>query len=245
METEEKRNEQTERITYHEELMQRTAETISAGTSSAAGFARVQENLKKLSSYYQSHEWKQDFADDEAGLIPSDLKRGVLSEDGLYDLLEKGEEWTDSVLEGLMTRDVRIVDILPKQVAKYQDGQYFEIEKYYLESPRIEALRRKYADLLIKLNCYCDICCCLVRTGEEGYGGWTVNPAPGVLEGGLADSRFDTCSLDVVIPVENVLCTFSGSDTYMTIYNASEDFEELIKALAGAEGLFMWRPEKE
>ncbi len=79
METEEKRNEQTERITYHEELMQRTAETISAGTSSAAGFARVQENLRKLSSYYQSPEWKQDFADDEAGLIPSDLKRGVLS----------------------------------------------------------------------------------------------------------------------------------------------------------------------
>ena len=49
--------------------------------------ARIQEALRILAEYYTSDEWKQDFADDEAGLLPKDLKRGVLSEDGIWNLL--------------------------------------------------------------------------------------------------------------------------------------------------------------
>ena len=49
--------------------------------------ARIQEALRILAEYYTSDEWKQDFADDESGLLPKDLKRGVLSEDGLWNLL--------------------------------------------------------------------------------------------------------------------------------------------------------------
>jgi hypothetical protein len=49
--------------------------------------ARIQEALRILAEYYGSDEWKQDFADDEAGRLPKDLKRGVLSEDGLWNLL--------------------------------------------------------------------------------------------------------------------------------------------------------------
>ncbi|MBP3747571.1 MAG: DUF4298 domain-containing protein [Ruminococcus sp.] len=44
--------------------------------------------LRSLSDYYGSAAWKRDFAADEAGLLPQDLKRGVLSEDGVYDLIE-------------------------------------------------------------------------------------------------------------------------------------------------------------
>jgi hypothetical protein len=45
------------------------------------------ELLGKLSEYYGSAAWKRDFAADEAGLLPKDLKRGVLSEDGIYNML--------------------------------------------------------------------------------------------------------------------------------------------------------------
>ena len=45
--------------------------------------------LNELESYYASDEWKQDFEVDEAGLLPEKLKRGVLSEDGLYNLLDE------------------------------------------------------------------------------------------------------------------------------------------------------------
>ena len=68
--------EQIKRINYYEEIMQK-AENGSP------------EMLRQLSDYYGSPEWKRDYAADEAGLLPSDLKRGVLSEDGIYNLLER------------------------------------------------------------------------------------------------------------------------------------------------------------
>ena len=40
-----------------------------------------------LGAYYASDVWKEDFAADEAGLLPQDLPRGVLSEDGIYNAL--------------------------------------------------------------------------------------------------------------------------------------------------------------
>ena len=67
---------QIRRITYYEDMMQQ-AESGSV------------DQLKALSEYYSSDTWKRDFAADEAGLLPKDLKRGVLSEDGIYALLEE------------------------------------------------------------------------------------------------------------------------------------------------------------
>ena len=49
---------------------------------------RSEEDKKILSSYYETL-WKDDFEADEKGLIPKDMKRGVLSEDGLYNLLQQ------------------------------------------------------------------------------------------------------------------------------------------------------------
>lgn len=52
------------------------------------------DNMDALSAYYDSEDWLKDFADDEAGLIPEDIDRGALSEDGIYNLLSdrKGVE---------------------------------------------------------------------------------------------------------------------------------------------------------
>ncbi len=47
----------------------------------------VKQAAKMLSDYYESGEWLHDYEADGQGLLPSDLKRGVLSQDGLYDLL--------------------------------------------------------------------------------------------------------------------------------------------------------------
>ena len=52
----------------------------------------LRERMKDLEDYYGSAEWRQDFEDDEAGLLPEDLKRGVLSEDGIYNLVEQYRE---------------------------------------------------------------------------------------------------------------------------------------------------------
>ena len=52
-------------------------------------FGTIQEDLKALEQYLGSEERKQDLAADEAGLLPDGLKRGVLSEDGIWNLLER------------------------------------------------------------------------------------------------------------------------------------------------------------
>lgn len=46
-------------------------------------------SLSTLEAYYTSPAWRTDFEADEAGHLPPDLKRGVLSEDGIYNLLEE------------------------------------------------------------------------------------------------------------------------------------------------------------
>ena len=47
----------------------------------------VQEARRLLTEYYFGPQWRQDFEADEAGLLPPGLKRGVLAEDTLYNLL--------------------------------------------------------------------------------------------------------------------------------------------------------------
>ena len=49
----------------------------------------VREHLRLLIQYYENGQWLQDYELDEKGLLPQDLKRGVLSQDGVYDLLER------------------------------------------------------------------------------------------------------------------------------------------------------------
>lgn len=55
--------------------------------------------LSTLEAYYTSSAWRTDFEADEAGLLPSDLKRGVLSEDGIYNLLEEYKRVDEVVKE--------------------------------------------------------------------------------------------------------------------------------------------------
>ena len=55
-------------------------------------YLEFQQDVKKLDKYYASAEWKKDFEMDEQGVFPPDLKRGVLSEDAIYDALENNEE---------------------------------------------------------------------------------------------------------------------------------------------------------
>jgi len=45
--------------------------------------------LQDLTRYYESGQWLRDYELDEKGLLPADLKRGVLAQDAVYDFLEQ------------------------------------------------------------------------------------------------------------------------------------------------------------
>lgn len=84
--------EQIERIMKYEGMMREAQEMLETGNASKKSAARLQELMSALDAYYSSEDWKRDYADEEAGLLPTDLKRGVLSQDGIWNLLETFNE---------------------------------------------------------------------------------------------------------------------------------------------------------
>lgn len=45
------------------------------------------QQLELLTAYYEGGQWLHDYELDEKGLFPPDLKRGVLSQDAVFDFL--------------------------------------------------------------------------------------------------------------------------------------------------------------
>ena len=88
---------QIERIQHMEKLLDFIIEARKEQHANQEKSARIQEAIRILAEYYGSDDWKRDFADDEAGLLPKDLKRGVLSEDGIWNVLfsEESEQETN------------------------------------------------------------------------------------------------------------------------------------------------------
>ena len=88
---------QTERITHMETLFDKSQEVVNRLSQALEDFAALQADLDELEAYYTSSQWHKDFEADEAGKLPKDLKRGVLSEDGLWNLLEEYHQLKEQV----------------------------------------------------------------------------------------------------------------------------------------------------
>ena len=80
-----------------EEILDRATALIASLEKNLDGFEKLQSDIQKLEAYYTGSDWKNDLKLDEEGKLPVDLKRGVLSEDGIYDLLEKNREMLERV----------------------------------------------------------------------------------------------------------------------------------------------------
>ncbi len=80
------------RITEMEAIMDKALRIMDNEDADPHEFMRFQREIRRLEKYYHSQDWKDDFALDEEGLLPKDLKRGVLSEDGIYDVLDRNKE---------------------------------------------------------------------------------------------------------------------------------------------------------
>lgn len=73
------------RIKEMEERFDRLSQAAQANELTDAN----NEDYEALKKYMDSGQWLKDFKADEKGKLPAGLKRGVLSEDGLYNLLEE------------------------------------------------------------------------------------------------------------------------------------------------------------
>ena len=145
---------------------------------------------------------------------------------------EKHEKRTEELLE----KPCWVIDFLPRQVPAGKGGQYFSVEAYYRRPENLPVLYRKFADLILKLNCYCDL---VINEGIS----WEENPDPEKLYRRIIDAesiRF----MDILIPSEDSLITLSWDDLYMSVYHPSAELLETVRDLAASEGLFV-RPAAE
>ena len=93
---------QIERIKLMEQHLDHASQAVMQLSAALDDYIAAQDAISELSAYYGSKDWKQDFADDEQGLLPSDLKRGVLSEDAIWNLLSDCNE-LNSRMQELLT----------------------------------------------------------------------------------------------------------------------------------------------
>lgn len=91
--------EQTERITMMERCLNRASQAVIKLSASLDEYEAAQKAVQELSAYYGSDTWKQDFDDDRQGRLPQDLRRGVLSEDAIWNLLEDCRELNTRLAE--------------------------------------------------------------------------------------------------------------------------------------------------
>ena len=66
--------------------------------------ALLNQYLHQLFDYYHNGQWLKDYELDEQGMIPMNIKRGVLSQDGLYNFFDdiKAEANTDEINQNII-----------------------------------------------------------------------------------------------------------------------------------------------
>ena len=75
-----------------EAILDKAQQKMDALEQQIADFKEYQAKIQELEAYYMSQQWKDDYALDEDGKFPKRLKKGVLSEDGIYNMLERNKE---------------------------------------------------------------------------------------------------------------------------------------------------------
>ena len=78
---------QIERIELMERNLNDAIKAISDLQDALNHYIDTSKQIEEVSAYYGSKEWFQDFEDDRKHKIPKDLNRGVLSEDGIHNML--------------------------------------------------------------------------------------------------------------------------------------------------------------
>ena len=122
-------------------------------------------------------------------------------------------------IEYLFDKECWVIDFLPYRVKEDSDGRFFEIEEYYLKD---KGLFDKFLNIILKLNCYYDIC-----IDDE------INSD--------IDKLKKTNYANILIVNKECLITLDRTDSHLTVYNPDEEMLDLLDKLSGAEGLYMWR----
>lgn len=94
-----------QRVKRMETILDRGNAAVAALLEAVEAYLEEEGSIRELEAYYLGREWREDFEADEAGMFPSGMKRGVLSEDAVYNLLADEEH-----LRILMTQVAQLLE---------------------------------------------------------------------------------------------------------------------------------------
>ncbi len=80
-----------QRISEMEKLYREGREAIDRLLYAIERYTEAEDKIKKLEEYYTGKLWLSDYDADSKGLLPRDMKRGILAQDTVYDLLTDRE----------------------------------------------------------------------------------------------------------------------------------------------------------
>lgn len=86
-------------ISYFENILNEQSDLVASLHALVQELKDKKPAYDELIDYYYSAQREQDLTDDEQGLIPQDLKRGVLSQDAIYNLMVDYQELIQSFSE--------------------------------------------------------------------------------------------------------------------------------------------------
>ena len=88
-----------ERIKEMEAILDEAIRRMDELEVAISELKNYQGQIEKLEEYYIGNEWRENLTADEEGGLPANLKRGVLSEDGIYNVLERNRELLEMIGE--------------------------------------------------------------------------------------------------------------------------------------------------
>ena len=129
-----------------------------------------------------------------------------------------------------------VIDLLPRRVPGDGAGQFFAVESHLLQGGHLEQLARKFASILLKLNCYYDF---KVTCGDDDM----FNPSPRRLEQLVwqcVTGNDLPAFMHIAIPTTATTITLARGDINMTLDHPTADILQLVTQLAQSVGLFVW-----
>ena len=127
-----------------------------------------------------------------------------------------------------------VIDLLPRRVPADGAGQFFAVESHLLQGGHLEQLAHKFANILLKLNCYYDL---KVNCGDVKV----LNPAPEQLEQLVwqcVTGNDLPAFMHIAVTQAPTTITVARGDINMTLNQPTDDMLQYLDYTV--KGLFVW-----
>lgn len=145
------------------------------------------------------------------------------------------------MLESLLEQEAYVIDVLPERVPADADGQYFDVEKYWLDSRLHAETADRFLRVFLKAMCYYHTAVLRDDGPDAADGEWVDKPEPAYVDTAITELAAKGAGrLNALFPEENALLVFDADALNLTVYAPPIYMKRLLEGAALGEGLF-WR----